>query len=218
MHVGSHPHLYTPNIMIEYYVGRGNEKFGPYDESQTKSMFAEGRISPQDLLWRSDFADWLSAESVLAAPQPVPAAMPMPMPVPAPAPAPAFIAPTAPAAVDQIELSPKWKRRFALIEKAGGAKMPAFKTLTFGERYCVNINWLAFFFGPFYFFCLGMWKRGLTLCGIAIVGSILLDLVFKQMGMSGASAATSSSFAGLFALRANIAYYKTIILKDDGAW
>ena len=140
--------------MIEYYVGRGNNKFGPYDESQTKSMFVEGRISPQDLLWRSGFADWLSAESVLAAPQLGQAAMPMSMPIPmpaptsapAPAPAPAVVSPTSPAAVDQIGLSPKWKRRFALIEKAGGAKMPAFKTLTFGERFAC-FNWLAFFFG-----------------------------------------------------------------------
>lgn len=51
-----------------------------------------------------------------------------------------------------------WQERFELIEKAGGPKLPLIRTLSFKERLKM-FNVMGFFFGPFYYFVKGMWKK-----------------------------------------------------------
>ena len=65
----------------------------------------------------------------------------------------------------------------------------AFKGLDFKERYAFNklgtINvWWAFFFGPFYYLAVGMWKKGLAL----LVGLVLFGIIFGSIyhGIIGA--------------------------------
>ena len=93
-----------------------------------------------------------------------------------------------------LPISDKWKQRFSAIHHAGGIKMPKFKELPAEERRkAFSFNFLAFFFGPIYYATKGMWKKGLAL--------------FLGYGISA-----------VFATRANIDYYKKMLLNDNGWW
>jgi Protein of unknown function (DUF2628)/zinc-ribbon domain len=111
------------------------------------------------------------------------------------------------------ELSAPWGPKFALIEKAGGVKLPNVKSLTFGERAKLSFNVWAFLFGMLYYFAKGMPKKGISLFGLAV----LISLVLEEIGGFGQE--ISPFVMGvLFSTRANIDYYKKIVLKDDGWW
>ena len=56
-----------------------------------------------------------------------------------------------------VEVSDSWNQKFAVLEKIGAneglkAYSDNYKSLTFGERFRVGFNILAFIFGPFYYF------------------------------------------------------------------
>jgi len=112
--------------------------------------------------------------------------------------------------------SAKWQRRFALIQKAGGAKLGSMNKLTMSERLAVKFNVWGFFFGPFYYAFLGMWKRALTLLGVGVaiilIGEVLLSAI-------GAPQSVASFFvAGFFAGKVNVDYCKKQVLNDNGWW
>lgn len=80
-------------------------------------------------------------------------------------------------------VSEKWLTKFELLKKIGAdekpyytaTKSPEFKKLSFREKHKINFNWLAFFFGPFYYFSKKMWFKGSF-----ILGSIwLLNGIFS---------------------------------------
>lgn len=64
---------------------------------------------------------------------------------------------------DRTQLSPKWQFRFAFFDRHGGPRDPAYKealkTLPFGEKLKVGMNFYALFFGFIYFFILGLGAR-----------------------------------------------------------
>lgn len=116
--------------------------------------------------------------------------------------------------IDALPVSDAWKTRFRLIERAGGAKLPNLKALSFGQRMKVMFNVLAFLFGPLYYLTKGLWKKALVLFAICVVVVVVADLVMGDRFGNAIGIATGA----LFAVRANIDFYKKKVLGDDGWW
>lgn len=127
--------------------------------------------------------------------------------------------PEEPVDIDALAVSDTWKRRFKAMQKAGGPMMPKRNELSKEERKGLGpFNLLAFLFGPFYYFAKGMWKKGFLL-GVLVVGVLLiLDLIMAAVGF--ADFGNYSKFAGpaVFAAKANIDYYRTMVLRDRSWW
>jgi hypothetical protein len=116
--------------------------------------------------------------------------------------------------IDALKVSDAWKTRFRLIERAGGVKLPNLKALAFGQRMKVMFNVLAFLFGPLYYLAKGLWKKALVLFAICVVVVVVADLVMGDRLGNAIGIATGA----LFAVRANIDFYKKKVLGDDGWW
>lgn len=71
---------------------------------------------------------------------------------------------------------PYWTERFEIIKKAGGSTLPNAKALTSKERRKISFSFLGFFLNIFYYFYLGMWKRGFYLLGLCTVPNALIVL------------------------------------------
>ncbi|MBC7956330.1 MAG: DUF2628 domain-containing protein [Cytophagales bacterium] len=127
-------------------------------------------------------------------------------------------APTGSADIDGLLVSDGWKRKFRLIQKAGGPKQTQFKSLTAGERMKISFNILAFLFGPIYYIVKGMWKKGLALFGACFVVLVVLSVLLELAGLGKVANALGYGAAALFAVRANIDYYKKMVLGDNGWW
>lgn len=118
-----------------------------------------------------------------------------------------------------LPVSAKWQTRFRAIQRAGGAQMPDLKPLSAAERRAaVSLNILAFLFGPIYYACKGMWKKALTLFLVGALIVIGLGLVLDHFGYQKIANALGYGVAALFAVRANIDYYKKMVLGDNGWW
>jgi len=114
--------------MTEYHVSRNGRTLGVYPESDARDYYAQGRISPTDLVWREGMPAWLKAGEVFG-PGPQAAA-----PV-APSPAPAW-----------TELTPSGERVRVVEPAASAAPLPPklhwalvllFTLLTLGVFYIV---------------------------------------------------------------------------------
>jgi len=113
------------------------------------------------------------------------------------------------------QYSPKWQFRFSFFDRHGAPSSPAwkaaFKQLPFGEKLKLNINFFALFFGCLYFFCVGMWRKGLTLLGLGIalgvVSAFLPDAIGRGLFIA---------FNLLTAMTANYAYYLVKVKGDEG--
>jgi len=114
------------------------------------------------------------------------------------------------------EIPAGWQRKFALLEKAGGPKMPKYRDLSFSERRGLLFSLWGFFFGPFYYLAKGMWKKAISLTAVCTVLIVVLALIFSAMHWSDG---ILNIVAGvIFAVRANIDYYKKMVLGDNGWW
>jgi len=120
--------------------------------------------------------------------------------------------------IDGLPVSDGWKRKFRLIQKAGGPKQTQFKSLTSGERMKISFNILAFLFGPIYYIVKGMWKKGLALFGACFGVLVVLSVLLELAGLGKVANALGYGAAALFAVRANIDYYKKMVLGDNGWW
>jgi hypothetical protein len=120
--------------------------------------------------------------------------------------------------IASLQVPSAWKAKFYLIERAGGVKLPKFRELKMGERMKVNFNVLAFLFGPIYYAVKGMWKKGLALFAASLVAVILLATVCELLGYGTLGNALGYGVAALFATRANIDYYKKVVLHENGWW
>lgn len=110
----------------------------------------------------------------------------------------------------------KWQLKFALMEKAGGPKFPQIKKLSLGERMKVVFSIWGFLFGPFYYLVKGMWKKAISLTAVVFVLILVLDQILTAFELPG----VITNFIGpaIFATRANVDYYKKIILGENGWW
>lgn len=114
------------------------------------------------------------------------------------------------------EVSDAWKEKFALIEKAGGVKLPKVGEMEFGERMKVIFNIWGFLFAPFYYLAKGMWKKAIVLTALSIVIVVVVDAIFGGIGI--VDLMTNLVAPVIFATRANIDFYKKSVLDDNNWW
>lgn len=126
--------------------------------------------------------------------------------------------PLATAAIDELPVSDTWKTKFMLMEKAGGVKMPRHKELSTGERMKISFNVLAFLFGPFYYLAKGMWKKAITLFVVSVAIVVILEIALEVAGLGRFGKALTYGVAAVYAVRANIDYYKKMVLGQNGWW
>ncbi len=127
------------------------------------------------------------------------------------------------AVMNNPETRPKWRERFAFFEANGPLTSPkareAFKALPRGKQRLINMNWLGFFFGPFYFLRLGMWRRAVTLWGI-MLASIVIEMLFEATtGIdipSYVDWGINGGLGVLYAMSVNYSYYLKEIKGDNG--
>jgi anti-sigma-K factor RskA len=118
-----------------------------------------------------------------------------------------------------LEVSDTWKKRFSALSLAGGPKMPNLKQLSKAERRQIGaFNILAFLFGPLYYIAKGMWRKALSLFAVCAAVAITVGLVMEHFGYGEFTRALSYGLAAVFAARANIDYYKKMLLNDNGWW
>lgn len=54
--------------MSTYHVSRNGHKLGVYTEDETREYFSQGRIGPDDMVWRDGMAEWMRASEVFGPP------------------------------------------------------------------------------------------------------------------------------------------------------
>lgn len=93
-------------------------------------------------------------------------------------------------------LSDAWLFRFKFYEENGIPKVfkqtdkyvKSFRSLPFKSRMTIMVNWKACFFGVFYYFYLGMWRKALTILLFLTVIDLLLLLFFPKGGVGCSNA------------------------------
>lgn len=120
--------------------------------------------------------------------------------------------------IESLPVSDAWKQKFLLLEKAGGPKQSNFKALSSGERLKIGFNIVAFLFGPLYYLAKGMWRKALTLFGVCVAVLVVIGFALDLAGMSRVADALGYGVAAVFGVRANIDYYKKMVLGDNGWW
>ncbi|GAA4649277.1 hypothetical protein GCM10023116_15510 [Kistimonas scapharcae] len=122
-------------------------------------------------------------------------------------------------------LCAKWLEKFDLLSKIGAdekfifsaVKSPAFKELSFKEKQKVTFNWLAFIFGPFYYFSKRMWLKGSIILGSIWIFSGIFSLIETVLGLSLPSVLLWVIPYVICAQLANYDYYK-FITKNEVMW
>ena len=118
-------------------------------------------------------------------------------------------------AVAPPEPSKVWQRRFAFFNEHGSplsvTGYAALRKLPFWTAMSIRSNWWAFFFGPFYFLFLGVWKRGVSLA----VASILLSLVVEKLLGDDFAKAFGFGFNIIYSITANYARYIKVTQGRD---
>ena len=121
--------------------------------------------------------------------------------------------------IDSLSVSDSWKRKFKAMRKAGGPNLPHFKKLTSEERKDLSaFNVLAFLFGPFYYLFKGMWKKGLPLFVLCLIGVVALDAAMVLVGLGSFTRATGFGAAAVYGALANRDYYAKMVLGQNGWW
>jgi len=121
--------------------------------------------------------------------------------------------------IDSLDVSDAWKKRFHWIRKAGGPGLPLLNSLPKEERRGGSpFNILAFLFGGFYYLAKGMWRKAISLMVVMIVVLSVVDLVLELIGFGLLGNVLNFGAAAVFAVRANIDYYKKMVLNDNGWW
>ncbi|MEW4950644.1 DUF2628 domain-containing protein [Pseudomonas asiatica] len=111
-------------------------------------------------------------------------------------------------------LKPKWRERFAFFDQYGAPTSEpykaAFRALPFGKKLLINNNFIAFFFGPIYWFVLGLWKKNLVMLALMIAIGVLLSYYEIATGSEiprPLDNGISMAFAFLYSFLTNRAYY-----------
>lgn len=128
-----------------------------------------------------------------------------------------------PSAIQTPDLKPKWRERFAFFDAYGAPSSPefraAFKALPRGKKRLVNMNFFGFFFGPFYFFALGLWKKALSFIALAL-GLGVLEVLFTMFtGIDiphAVDTGLSVGFAMMIGISTNYAYYLKVVKGSQG--
>ena len=113
--------------------------------------------------------------------------------------------------IAKLKISELWKKRFRLVEKAGGTEMPFMGDLEPEELLQLYGNGPAFAFGPVYYFALGMQRQalGFGACWLALLAFCALTGWWVGLISLGGLLALASS------IRANVSYYAKRVLHAD---
>lgn len=119
-------------------------------------------------------------------------------------------------------LKPKWEARFDYFEKEEKMTQEEKKEAYKKSPFSIKFNFLGFFFGPIYFFILGLWRKALVLIVIhifllIITGSVLNMLDTLPSTDSTIINAISYGFGAIYAFIANKAYYLHL-KKHSKSW
>jgi hypothetical protein len=121
------------------------------------------------------------------------------------------------------EYSEKWQQRFAFFDLYGAPNSPAHKPalvqLPFGQKIKINMNIIAFFFGPIYLFVLGLWKKNLTLIALLLVVSTVVDIIVEMTGFPYGKQidfGLGFGFNVLYGVATNYAYYLKEVKGEQG--
>ena len=120
--------------------------------------------------------------------------------------------------ISSLPIFESWKVKVHLLEKAGGVKLSKFKELSFSERMKVNFNLIAFLLEPIYYAVKGMWKKGITFFAICVIVIAILSILLELAGLERFGNSLGYGAAAIFAVRANIDYYKKMVLNQNGWW
>lgn len=112
--------------------------------------------------------------------------------------------------IDRLDISETWRRRFRIIERAGGADLPKVRDLPPADRRVIGFNFLGFFFGPFYYLAKGLWRQALLYTLMAIATVLLLEMV----GLGIVTRFLGYGVAAVYGIRANTSYYRKAVLGD----
>ena len=112
--------------------------------------------------------------------------------------------------ISRLHISDKWKARFGAIERAGGPDLPKFRDLPMSDRRGIQFNWIAFFLGPFYYIAKGLWRQAIVYILLAIACVLIMEVI----GLGEFGRAVGYGFAAVYAVRANISYYKKLVLGE----
>ena len=112
--------------------------------------------------------------------------------------------------IDELDVSEKWKKRFHLIEEAGGPKLPYIKELSFSERMQIMGNILSYIFWPIYLPIKGLWRP--ALCYFAL--GVALGIILEMTGFERASRAIGYGVSAIVMMRTNINYYRHKVLGE----
>lgn len=122
------------------------------------------------------------------------------------------------------EYKPKWQKRFSFFDTYGAPSDPrhkqAIKELPdFKSKLLINVNFIAFVFGPIYLFVLGLWKKNLALIGLMLAIQLVLAFVFALFGREIPQAIGSGlnvAFPMMYAMLTNYAYYLKEVKGEQG--
>jgi len=121
--------------------------------------------------------------------------------------------------IDSLPVSETWKTRFHWLRTAGGRSMKNLKNMSRTEQQPgFHFNILAFLFGPLYYVAKGMWRKGISLFIVCIAVVIAIDFFLVAIGFGQMSKALGYGVAAVYAVRANVDYYKKMVLGDNGWW
>lgn len=191
-----------------WWYAKSGKQLGPFSGTELRSHAQRGEFSVTDLVWKEGLPNWVAAGTIKGL-----------IPAPSkssPPPVPGQIASgSVRSSAMTLEVSPSWQRRFAMIEKAGGPKLPKVRDLSFTERLSIFGNILAYLFGPIYYLTKGMWKKALGLCLLIFLGLLVLLTIGHFFRIDFTSIANMVGPV-VFGTRSNIDYYKKMVLKDDG--
>lgn len=109
-----------------------------------------------------------------------------------------------------------WAATFALIDAAGGPKLPKLWSMSFKDIWAIRFNALAFFFGPIYYAKMGMWRKGLSLSGIGLVVVIVGCTILEAAGIDPDP--FMLYFPVLLMSRANVSYYNRVKSGQNAWW
>lgn len=124
-------------------------------------------------------------------------------------------------AIEEAPVSEAWKETFRTIEEAGlvsGGFYPTYESVDASKHRQLMFNGWAFFFGPIYYFVLGMWRKALTWVFLTLTLSILGAILVVALGLPAAiSRAIGIGIQVLYASNANADYYRKQI-RGETFW
>ncbi|WP_057433376.1 DUF2628 domain-containing protein, partial [Pseudomonas amygdali] len=83
----------------------------------------------------------------------------------------------------------------------------------------INLNVIAYFFGPIYFFVLGLWKKSLALLGIMLTTNALILMVCTLLETEvpyALGGGLTVAYSLMYALTVNYSYYLKEVKGEQG--